>query len=190
MRRALALLASLFACTGDKPPEVATLPIGDAGLSPIVASNDKPARTASRDDGDPSLPKAPTFSLASMTTSGKVEIAPGKVVIVDFWATWCEPCKKSFPKLQELYVKYKSSGLEIAAISVDDDRSNVAAFARAYGARFPVGWDDGHQVTEQFKPETMPTTYIVDKQGRIRHVHRGYHDGEVEELEREIKELL
>src|SRR2546430_621145 len=66
--------------------------------------------------------KAPGFSIASLNGQGKLTIAPGKVTIVDFWATWCEPCKKSFPKYQELYTKYKASGLEIVAVSVDDEK--------------------------------------------------------------------
>jgi peroxiredoxin len=169
---------------------VATVPIGDAGLVPIAKGDDGPPASTKEDDGAASGAKAPAFSLASVMTAGTVEMRPGRVVIVDFWATWCEPCKKSFPKLQELYVKYKASGLEIAAISVDDDKSEIAAFVRAFGVRFPVGWDEGHKVTEQWKLESMPSTYVVDKKGVIRHVHRGYHEGEIEEIEREVKALL
>jgi peroxiredoxin len=186
------LVVCVLGCGGgERPPEVATVPIGDAGLTPVVKGDDGPA-TASREDGAGAAagPKAPAFSLASVTTSGTVEMPPGRVVIVDFWATWCEPCKKSFPKLQELYVKYKPSGLEIAAISVDDEKTNVAAFAKTYGAKFPVGWDEGHKVTEKWKPETMPSTYVVDKNGVIRHVHQGYHEGAIDEIEREVKALL
>ena len=136
-------------------------------------------------------PKAPAISLDSLTTSGKVTIPAGKVVIVDFWATWCAPCKKSFPKLQELYVKYRVSGLEIAAISVDDEKKDVAGFAKANGAvKFPVGWDKGHEVSAVWKPESMPTTFIIDKQGNIAHTHKGYRDGEIDEIEREIKALF
>jgi peroxiredoxin len=134
--------------------------------------------------------KAPSFSLDSLNGAGKVAIAPGKVTIVDFWATWCEPCKKSFPKLQELYVKYKASGLEIAAVSVDDEKGGIPEFAKTHGAKFPVGWDDGKKLADAWKPENMPSTYIVGKDGVIKHVHRGYHDGEEGEIETEIKALF
>jgi peroxiredoxin len=133
---------------------------------------------------------APTFTLDSLNGQGKLAIAPGKVTIVDFWATWCEPCKKSFPKLQDLYVKYKASGLEIVAVSVDDEKTGVADFAKTYGAKFPVGWDDGHKVAGQWGPENMPSTYIIDKKGVVKHVHRGYHDGEEAEIEKELKALF
>ena len=79
--------------------------------------------------------KAPNFTIDSMNGAGKMTVAPGKVTIVDFWATWCEPCKKSFPKLQELYVKYKASGLEIVAVSVDDEKNGIADFAKTQAAR-------------------------------------------------------
>ena len=135
--------------------------------------------------------KAPQFALDSMNGAGKMTIAPGKVTIVDFWATWCEPCKKSFPKLQELYVKYKSNGLEIVAVSVDDEKNGITDFAKTHGgAKFPVGWDDGKKLAEKWKPENMPTSYIVGKDGTVKFIHRGYHDGEENEVEKELKSLL
>ncbi len=134
--------------------------------------------------------KAPGFSIASLNGQGKMTIAPGKVTIVDFWATWCEPCKKSFPKYQELYVKYKASGLEIVAVSVDDDKGGIPGFVKSYGAKFPVGWDDGHKLADRWKPENMPSAYIVDKSGVVKHVHKGYHEGEEAEIEKEIKALF
>ena len=137
-------------------------------------------------DGD----KAPTFTIDSMNGAGKMTVAPGKVTIVDFWATWCEPCKKSFPKLQELYVKFKASGLEIVAISVDDEKNGITDFAKTHGAKFPVGWDDGKKIAEKWKPENMPSSYIVGKDGVVKHVHRGYHDGEENEIEKELKALF
>lgn len=134
--------------------------------------------------------KAPTFSIDSLNGQGKVTVAPGKVTLVDFWATWCEPCRKSFPKYQELYVKYKASGLEIAAISNDDDNSGVADFAKQYGAKFPVGWDEGHKIAASYEFETMPSAFLIGKDGLVKKVHFGYHDGEEAELDKEIRELL
>lgn len=132
---------------------------------------------------------ASTFSLAAIN-GGKTGVEKGKVTIVDFWATWCEPCKKSFPKYQELYVKYKASGLEIVAVSVDDEKKDIPDFIKTYGAKFPVGWDEGHKIAECYKPPSMPSAFVIDKNGTIKHVHNGYHDGEEKELEKEIKSLL
>jgi peroxiredoxin len=138
---------------------------------------------------------ASTFALSSMNpaASGKVTIEPGKVTLVDFWATWCEPCKKSFPKYQEFYVKYRSSGFEIAAVSVDDDdkKREIPGFAKETGAKFPVGWDEGHKIAECYKPPGMPSAYLVDKKGIIRVVHQGFRgDEDAKKLEEEIKGLL
>ncbi len=141
-------------------------------------------------DGAKKGAKAPSLGIESVNGQGKLSVAPGKVTIVDFWATWCEPCKKSFPKYQELYVKYKASGLEILAVSVDDEAKDVAPFAKKYGAKFPVGWDEGKKIAERWKPENMPTAFIVDKAGVVRYVHNGYRVGEEREIEKELKELL
>jgi peroxiredoxin len=141
--------------------------------------------------GKPEVGKnASTFSLSSVNGGNKMGVEKGKVTIVDFWATWCEPCKKSFPKYQELYVKYKASGLEIVAVSVDDEKKEIPDFIKTYGAKFPVGWDEGHKIADCYKPPNMPSAYVIDKNGIIKHVHNGYHDGEEKELEKEIKALL
>jgi cytochrome c biogenesis protein CcmG/thiol:disulfide interchange protein DsbE len=114
----------------------------------------------------------------------------GKVAIVDFWATWCEPCKKSFPKLQELNTKYKANGLEIVGISEDDDPQGIPTFADGLGARFSLAWDDGKAIASKWRPKSMPTTFVLDRQGVVRFVHFGYHDGEELEIEKEVKSLL
>ncbi len=134
--------------------------------------------------------KAPDLSINSLNGAGAASLAAGKVTIVDFWATWCEPCKKSFPKYQDLYTKYKASGLEILAVSVDDESNGIPDFAKSYGAKFPVGWDKGHKAADCFKPENMPSAYVIDKKGVVRFVHKGYHPGEEDELDKEIKGLL
>lgn len=133
---------------------------------------------------------ASTFKLRSVNGDSEMSVDKGKVTIVDFWATWCEPCKKSFPKYQDLYVKYKASGLEILAISVDDENKDIPDFIKTYGVKFPVGWDEGHKIADCFKPSSMPTAFVIDKDGVIRHIHNGYHDGEEKELENEVKALL
>ena len=213
--RALALpavvcLFGLTACGGEsQPPNAPTATPGD----PKDPKDTKPEGDKPKDDkgsnssggggatssgGEGTKPsgavkvgdKAPSFSIDSLNGQGKVALASGKVTIVDFWATWCEPCKKSFPKYQELYVKYKASGLEIAAVSVDDEKGEIPGFAKTHGSKFPVGWDNGKKIAGQYKPESMPTAYVVDKTGVVRFVHKGYHDGEEKELEKEIKGLL
>jgi len=135
---------------------------------------------------------APDFSADSVNGKGKVALAQwkGKVVLVDFWATWCEPCKKSFPKLEELRVKYAASGFEIAAISEDDEQNGVKDFGTSYGAKFPLLWDKDKSLANKWHPPNMPSSFILDKKGVVRFVHLGYHDGEEKEIEAELKSLL
>lgn len=135
----------------------------------------------------------PDFSVDTANGQGKVSLSglKGKVVIVDFWATWCDPCKKSFPKLQDLYTKYQASGLEIVGFSEDDDNSpDIAAFGTSHGSKFPLAWDDGKSVASQWKPPSMPSSFIVDRNGIVRFAHLGYHDGDEAEIEKELKSLL
>jgi len=140
---------------------------------------------------------APDFSLDPLANSkSKVANKPlaGKVLLVDFWATWCEPCKKSFPKLQELSVKYKVSGFEILAVSEDDDDKDIdkkiVQFAESNGAKFPIAWDKDKSIAQKYNPATMPSSFVIDRKGVVRFAHIGYHDGEEQELDKEIKELL
>ena len=166
--------------------------------APLVACGGSAAESA----GDSSSPqgglvgkKAPDFAVdAAVNGKGKVALSRlrGKVVLVDFWGTFCEPCKKSFPKLQDLNTKYAASGLEIVGISEDDadDREAIPAFASTYGAKFTLGWDEDKTIARSYKPETMPSSFLIDKHGVIRYAHVGYHDGEEAQVEKEIKELL
>ncbi len=148
---------------------------------------------ASGEGSHPLLNNAgPDFAADTVNAKGKASPAAnkGKVLIVDFWATWCEPCKKSFPKLQELYTKYKGQ-LEIIAISEDDENTGLKDFGDAHGnVKFPLMWDDGKKIAAKWQPKSMPATFIVDKAGVVKFVHLGYHDGEENDIEKELKSLF
>jgi peroxiredoxin len=138
---------------------------------------------------------APDFAVqAAANGKGKVALnrLRGKVVLVDFWGTFCEPCKKSFPRLEDLNVKYGTSGLTIVGISEDDadDKDSIPGFASTYGAKFMVGWDKDKAIARSYQPPTMPSSFLIDKKGVVRYAHAGYHDGEEAQVEKEIKELL
>jgi peroxiredoxin len=135
---------------------------------------------------------APSFSLSQVGAAGRVSTdnLKGKVVILDFWGTFCEPCKKSFPKLQDLYAKYKPQ-LQIVGISEDDEKDGIQDFINTYSAKFTIAWDGPDKgVAPKYNVSTMPSSYVIDKKGVVRYAHSGYHDGEEVELEGEVKELL
>ena len=135
--------------------------------------------------------KAPEISLKDL--SGKtVDLASlaGKVVILDFWATWCAPCREEMPELQKFYTKYHAKGLEIVGISVDKGPDGIKDFISKLKVTFPVVHDEGHKVADKYAPPRMPSSYIIDKKGVVRYVHGGYRAGDAATFEKEIQELL
>jgi peroxiredoxin len=135
--------------------------------------------------------QAPAFDLKGESGAERVSIADGsgKVMIVDFWATWCKPCKESFPFYQGLVDKHGDQ-LVMIGISVDDEPDGIADFAKQTGAKFPLAWDDGKALSRQYGPPTMPTSYIVDRNGIVRYVHVGFKAGSAEEIEAKVDSLL
>jgi peroxiredoxin len=134
---------------------------------------------------------APDFDLKPENgkTPASLSAAKGKVVVVDFWATWCAPCKASFPKWQALSKKL-GSDVVVIGISEDDEKDGIAAFAKETGATFPLGWDSDKSVASAYKPGTMPTTFLVDRNGLVRFVHSGFRAGDEDAIEQKIKSLL
>jgi thiol-disulfide isomerase/thioredoxin len=133
-----------------------------------------------------SLPK-----MEKLLPGAKIPSTSGKVVLVDFWASWCAPCKASFPSFNRLQAKYASKGLVIVGIGVDDDPAKYQEFSTKMGAKFPLVHDAEHKAAAFFNPPSMPTTYLTDRKGVIRHVHHGFHGAKTEaEYLREIEALL
>jgi peroxiredoxin len=116
--------------------------------------------------------KAPSLSIQSLNGKGEVSLGSltGKVTVVEFWATWCEPCKRSLIQLEELR-KRSGGNIEVIGISVDDTSRGVEDFAKAQGLTFPIAWDENHSLMWRWSVEAMPTTFILDGKGRIRFVH-------------------
>lgn len=114
----------------------------------------------------------------------------GSVVVVDFWASWCEPCGQAMPALDRIYQRYRSRGLVMIGVSVDRSAENARTFLTRTRVSFPVVHDSTHAFATQFSPPTMPSTYVIDRQGIVRHVHAGFRQGDAARLEQVIRELL
>jgi peroxiredoxin len=114
----------------------------------------------------------------------------GKVVLVDFWASWCAPCKDEMPFLEAMYRRLKSRGLVVLGVSVDQERENAEAFIAKMKVSFPIVHDGKHAVADRFKPPRMPTSYVLDREGKVRHVHEGFRKSDARKIEQQIEALL
>ena len=133
---------------------------------------------------------APAFQLREVSGNAQQSLAAysGKVVIIDFWATWCQPCKQSFPAYERL-VRSSNGKLVVLAVSQDDEAAGIPAFVAETGATFPVVWDEDKSVAKSYDPPTMPTAFIVDKSGIVRFAHAGYRAGDEATIERQVRSL-
>lgn len=131
-------------------------------------------------------------NLAAADLEGKLpDNLKGKVVLLDFWASWCDPCKASFPAMVELQKEYASRGLVIIAVNVDENRSDMQDFLKTHTATFTVVHDAKQELVGEAGISTMPSSFLVDRSGKVRFVHAGFHGEEtVKEYRREIESLL
>jgi cytochrome c biogenesis protein CcmG/thiol:disulfide interchange protein DsbE len=115
----------------------------------------------------------------------------GKVRVVDFWATWCVPCRDELPALGQLVRQWGSRGLSVYAVSFDEDPDQIRAFLKEVPVAFPVLWDkEGELHESSFEVNRLPTTFLIDRKGVIRYVHEGYDNGIAAAQRREIQSLL
>ena len=134
---------------------------------------------------------APDFTLRTMSGPNmRLAEQRGRVVMVNFWATWCGPCRQEMPQLDRLYQKYKSSGFVLLGVNVDDDTRKAADVASKLGVSFPVLLDTDKAVSKLYDLSTMPSTVLIDRDGKVRYVHRGYLTGYEDNYDKQIRELL
>jgi thiol-disulfide isomerase/thioredoxin len=114
----------------------------------------------------------------------------GKVLLVDFWASWCVPCKTSFPALDAIYREYQPKGLEVLAVNLDEQRRSADAFLAEHPHRVTVLFDPKGVAPEAFGVKGMPTSFLIDKAGTIRFTHTGYSGNVDVSYRREIAQLL
>ena len=135
--------------------------------------------------------RAPEIGLADLE-GNRITLASlrGKVIVVDFWATWCEPCREELPVLNRLYGEHQDEGLVVVGVSVDNSADNVREFLRNMPLQFPIIHDGDHQIAGRYGPEQMPSSYIIDRRGVVRYIHGGYRAEDAARIEREIRTLL
>lgn len=114
----------------------------------------------------------------------------GKVVLVDFWASWCAPCRRSFPWMNDLQQRHAAQGLVVVAVNVDQDRALANAFLREIPVSFRLEYDPAGALAEQFHVQAMPTSFLIDRRGTVRGRHAGFREAQRAERETQIQQLL
>ena len=152
-----------------------------AVLAPFAANAATPAISS----------RAPDFTLHTTDSRNvRLEELRGQVVLVNFWATWCGPCREEMPRLNAMYEKYRKSGVVLLGVNIDDDPNTALATAKKLNVAFPVLLDTDKRVSKLYDLSTMPSTVVIDRDGKVRYLHRGYRDGDEAEYEQAIRGLL
>ncbi len=136
-------------------------------------------------------PQAPEFSLANRA-GGQISLSGlrGQVVMINFWASWCGPCRQEFPALDQIYTKYKPMGFTLVGINVESEMTDAERFLGKTPVSFPILFDPENRVSGSYGVSAMPTTVLVDRQGRVRWQHRAYKPGDEAKYIEQIRAVL
>ena len=134
--------------------------------------------------------KAPAFELPGDDGTVSLDQYRNKVVYVDFWASWCVPCKHSFPWLNQMQERYGNNGLKVIAINLDKNKAHAAKFLERVPASFDIAYDPEGSVAEAYSLKVMPSSYLIDRQGNLIHAHKGFKSSDGSRMENMIIKLL
>lgn len=129
---------------------------------------------------------------AAQADAPKLDLAQyqGKVVYLDFWASWCKPCRQSFPWMDAMQSKYAADGLVVVSVNLDEQRTDADKFLKQVPADFPVVYDPEGKLAEQYQLIGMPTSFLIGRDGKLVKRHSGFFDSSPAEYEGEIRTLL
>lgn len=134
---------------------------------------------------------APDFALRSLGDSNlRLSEHLGEVVLLNFWATWCGPCRQEMPLLDELYNKYRRAGLVLLSVNLDNETDRAAEMAETLKISYPVLLDARKEVSRAYQVGTMPVTVLIDREGIVRYVSEGYRPGSEKGYAEELRKLL
>ncbi|PHS15637.1 MAG: redoxin [Kangiella sp.] len=134
---------------------------------------------------------APDFTLKSRDGKNvRLSDLRGQVVLLNFWASWCGPCRQEMPILDNIHNKYKSLGFSVLGVNLDAKSKKAIGYLKDTPVTFPVLYDPKGVTSEQYGVSAMPSTVIIDRNGNVRHLHKGYKSGYEDEYMAQIKKLL
>lgn len=134
---------------------------------------------------------APDFTLKSLDGGNlRLEEYRGQVVLINFWASWCGPCRQEMPLLDRLHQRYEDTGFAVLGVNVEGQAAPAREVVESTRVSFPVLIDEGQLVSQLYRLEAMPSTIVVDRDGRVRYIHRGYKPGDESKYVEVVKELI
>jgi peroxiredoxin len=134
---------------------------------------------------------APDFTLRSLSGENlRLQEYRGKVVLINFWASWCGPCRQEMPILDRIHKRYEPAGFTVLGVNVEGELDKARKIADRLDVSFPLLFDDGQQVSEDYALESMPYTVLVDRDGQVRFIHHGYKPGDENKYIDRLKTLL
>lgn len=149
-----------------------------SGLSSIVSAAEVSGR-------------APDFTLKQLKGSNlKLSELTGSVVLINFWASWCGPCREEMPLLNALHKKYEPLGFTVLGVNVEEQVANAEGFLDKFPVDFPILLDNKNQVSKLYEVIAMPTTVVVDRDGNMRYLHQGYQSGDEAKYRKMVKKLV
>lgn len=135
--------------------------------------------------------EAPDFTLENLTGGNmRLEEYRGQVVLINFWASWCGPCRQEMPILDRLHHRYEDTGFAVLGINVEGESAPAQEIVDRTNVTFPILIDDGQKVSELYNLEAMPSTVVVDRDGVVRYIHRGYKPGDEAKYVEVVKQLI
>ena len=134
--------------------------------------------------------KAPDINLPAASGTVQLDDLSGKVVYLDFWASWCQPCKQSFPWMKQMKQSYADQGFEVLAVNLDKDRKLADEFLSKMDVNFIIAFDQNGQSASDYKLKGMPSSFLIDRNGSIHAAHIGFRDEDKKQLEQAITDLL
>jgi len=134
---------------------------------------------------------APNFTLKSLAGKNiKLSELTGNVVLVNFWASWCGPCRQEMPLLNAIHNKYEPLGFTVLGVNVEEQVENARSFIHDRPVDFPILLDSNNQISQLYNVLAMPTTVVIDRDGNIRFIHQGYQSGDEAKYHNMIKKLV
>ncbi len=134
--------------------------------------------------------KAPNFVLPGDNKIINLKDFRGKVVYLDFWASWCLPCRKSFPWMNDMQTRYGGEDFSIIAVNLDSSKADALKFLKKVPANFYIAYDPDGQVATKYNLKAMPSSYLINRKGEIVFIHKGFRESDTNKIEKKIQKLI